>query len=86
MTQSDANRSPSTCQPVDTQAAVDKAAVDGPLDELKSNARFPRQSFGSRTRVTSCNRVGGVGAETEEAALVHRIVAESRMFNISSYT
>ena len=28
MTQSDANCSPSACQPVDTQAVVDKAAVD----------------------------------------------------------
>lgn len=39
MTQSDANCSPSTCQPVDTLAAVDKAAVDADVATIRCKSR-----------------------------------------------
>jgi hypothetical protein len=39
MAQSDANCSPSTCQPVDTRAAVNKAAVDAPWLTSTSESR-----------------------------------------------
>jgi len=58
MAQSDANCSLSTCQPVDTQAAVDKAVVDAELEsacESRTMLLFVKESG---------ERIFGVGLPT----------------------
>jgi len=79
--QSDTNRSPSTCQPVDTQAAVDKAVVDIPRLLIKLGfiemlercpLRFPSTIFSLMMEATKgrrheCGSGGrGLGADNRD--------------------